>query len=200
MKNIEALEDQDVGLTDRCCLTVDDVVDDVTVDGCFDDRLSTLEVAKKLQQSSSVVTLGKALAIHDPALVKDAVRLEETVSRDQIDFRVIRPASEQSLKNSSKRALADGHASCNTDHVRHLGGKSAEKCRTDLVQVLCRRNVEIQETSEGQIDRRNLFEVDLLVDTAQPFQVGLAQGQWRRCAEFCPLGSGETLVTLTNGQ
>ena len=53
---------------------------------------------QKRKERSSVVALGKPLAVHQPARFEHVVRMEKTVGGDQVDLGVIRPTGEQRLE------------------------------------------------------------------------------------------------------
>lgn len=199
LKNVQTLEDQDVRLAHCRGLSVDDVIDHMAVDGSFDNRLTALQVAEEFQESPGVVALGETLAVHDSAILENSVRVEESIGRDQIDLGMIRPAGKEGLKNSRERALADSDTSCNSDDVRHLWRHCSEECRTHLVKILRGRNVEIQQASQGKVDRSDFVEVDPLVDAAKSIEIRFTQRHWSCRSQLGPRSSIETLEPFTHG-
>ena len=168
-----------------------DVVDDVAVDGRPHLVGAALEVAQELQQAAGVVALGEALALHQPALGEHGVGVQEPVRGDEVDLRVVGPAGQQRLQDAGERALADGHAAGDADHVRHPRRHRAEERRRHPGQVLGRADVQVEQARQRQVDRRHLVEVDALVDAPQLGQVVLAQRQRGRRAQRRPVVAPE---------
>ena len=168
-----------------------DVVHDVAVDGRPHLVGAALEVAQEPQQATCVVALGEALALHQPALGEHGVGVQEPVGGHEVDLRVVRPAGQQRLQDAGERALADGHAAGDADHVRHARRHRAEERRRHAGQVLGRADVQVEQARQRQVDRRDLVEVDALVDAAQLRQVVLAQGQRGRRAQRRPVVAAE---------
>ena len=111
-------------------------------------------------------------------------------------LRVVGPAGEQRLQDAGERALADGHAAGHADDVRHLRGQRAEERGRRLVQVLGGRDVQVEQAGERQVDRRDLVEVDALVDAAQRLEVVLAQRQRGGRTQRRPLVAVEGQVAV----
>ena len=61
------------------------------------------------------------------------------------------------------------------------------------MEILCGRNVEVQQAGEWKIDRCNFLEIDLVVDTSQRFQVLFADGEGCLGAQCSPFLSIKTL-------
>ena len=169
----------------------DDVVDDVAVDGRPHLVGPALEVAQEPQQAAGVVALGEALALHQPALGEHGVGVQEPVRGHEVDLRVVGPAGQQRLQDAGERALADGHAAGDADHVRHPRRHRAEERRRHPGQVLGRADVQVEQARQRQVDRRHLVEVDALVDAPQLGEVVLAEGQRGRRAQRRPVVATE---------
>src|SRR5665811_1455906 len=60
---------------------------------------------KGLDHSTSVITLGKALSIHEAAFFEGGIGMQEPVGGDQLDRRVIRAPAKERLENSGGGAL-----------------------------------------------------------------------------------------------
>ena len=155
----------------------DDVVDDVAVDRRPDLVGAALQVAQELQQAAGVVALREALALHQAALGEHGVGVQEPVGGDQVDLRVVGPAGEQRLQDAGERALADGDAAGDADHVRHPRRHRAEERRRHPGEVLRGADVQVEQARQRQVDRGDLVEVDALVDAAQLGEVVLAERQ-----------------------
>ena len=108
------------GWLHRDRLALDDVVDDVAVDGRVGDGRAALQLAEELQQAAGVVALREALAVHHAAFVEHLVGIQEAVGGDEVDLRMVGPAGQQRLQDAGERALADGDAAGDPDDVRHL--------------------------------------------------------------------------------
>ncbi|MEY4361526.1 MAG: hypothetical protein RL391_832, partial [Actinomycetota bacterium] len=160
--------------------------------------LPALQIAQELEKRAGVVTLGKALAVHDAAFVENPIRVEEAVGRDEIDLGVVGPTSKERLEDAGKGALAHGHRSGDADHVGNFGRQGAEESGRHLVQILGGRDVQVQKTGEWQVHRSHFVEVDALVDTAQVVEVGLPKGHRRSGTEFSPLLAVERDVALAH--
>ena len=194
LQDVETLEDHDVRLADHVLLARDDVVDDVAVDGRPDLGLAALHPREERQQPARVVALGEALAVHDAAVPEHGVRVEEAVGGDEVDLRVVGPPLEEGLEDAGERALADGDAAGDADHVRHLGRERAEERRRHLLEVLGGGDVEVQQAGEREVDVGHLVERHLLVEAPELFEVVLAQRQRGGGAQGRPLGPRERQV------
>ena len=131
-------------------------------------------------QRAHVVALGESLAAHQPARFEHRVREQEAVGGDEVDARVIGPAAEQRLQHARDRALARRDAARDADHVRHLRVQVAEERLGDDVQVTGRREAQVQQPRQRQVDVFDLAQLDRLVEPAQRVEVGLGERERRR--------------------
>ena len=90
---------------------------------------------------------------------------------------MVGPAGEQRLQDAGERALADGDAAGDADHVRHPRRHRAEERRRHPGEVLRRADVQVQQARQREVDGRHLVEVDALVDAAQLGEVVLTEGE-----------------------
>ena len=74
---------------------------------------------------------------------------------------------EQHLEQAGGRALADGHASSNANHIGDLRRGRAEKGRGNSIQLLNGRDVELEQAREREIDMFHLLQRDRVVQAAQ---------------------------------
>jgi hypothetical protein len=114
------------------------------------------------EKGLAVVALGKPLSIHETTLFEDRVRVEESICRDQVHPRVMRPASQKRLENTGNRRFPDGHRARHPDDERLWMRLSAQKRVCDRRQELAPLHIEIQESGQG---KEGLFDhVDIEVD------------------------------------
>ena len=100
---------------------------------------------------------------------------------------MVGPAGEQRLQDAGERALADGDAAGDADDVGHPRRHRAEERRRHPGEVLGRADVEVEQPRQRQVDRRDLVEVDALVDAAQLGEVVLAERQRGRRPQGRPV-------------
>ena len=104
LKDVEALDDHDVGVPHHDRVVGHHVVHEVGVGRRLDLVLARLDVDDEPQQRAPVVGLGEALALEDAAALELGVRVEEAVGGDQGDVGVLVPVG-QHLR--STRAVVD---------------------------------------------------------------------------------------------
>ena len=108
LEHVESLQYEDVGALHRHVPVRDDVVDRVGVDGRLDALATGLHRRDELQQGATVVGLGKALAGHEPSLLKDPVGQQEAVGGHQVHPGRVRETAEQVGDEARRRRLAHG--------------------------------------------------------------------------------------------
>ena len=67
------------------------------------------------------------------------------------------------------------------------------------MQILRGRDIQVQQTSEWQVNSGDFIEVNTLVNTAKIFKVGLSQGHRSRCTKVGPLLSIKIDVAFAHG-
>ena len=139
---------------------LDDVVAGVRVDGRPDFLDAALDLRQELHEPAHVVALRKALALHQPAGLRGPRSEQEAVGGDQIDPRVVRPARQERLQQPRGRALPDRDAAGDADDVWRPGLRGAKELRGRRVQLLRRRDVQVQQARQRQVDLDDLLHRD----------------------------------------
>ena len=177
LQDVESFDNHDVGpAVHDLVLSRNDVVHLMGVNRSCNIGLPGLQVGHELEQAADIVAFRKTLPAHQTFLFKNSVRKQEAVGCNQVDLRMVRPPRQKCLNDSRSRALADGHAARDTDNVWDRRRKFAEKGIRRLTQVLRRRDIEVQEPRQRQVDLCDLVERNPLVDTAQFIQVRVRSG------------------------
>jgi hypothetical protein len=143
---------------DDLLLAGDDVVADVGVDRRADLARARRELAQEPDQAAQIVALGKALALHQPALGEHRVGVEKPVGGDQVDAGMAGPARQQGAQDPGEGALADRDAARHPDHVRDRDGRLAQEEVGGDVQALARLDVQVEQPGERQVDVADLVE------------------------------------------
>ena len=107
---------------------------------------------------------------------------------------MIGPAHQQRLQHARDRALADGDAARDPDDVRHARVQVAEERLGHGVEVTGRREPQVQQPRQRQVDVFDLLERDRLVPAAQEEEVRFVERERRRRAQSTPLLAGEVDV------
>ena len=155
------------------------VVNHMAIHGCRNFGCSCFDVTHKLQQAFGVVTFWKPFAIHQPAFFKHGIRIQKTVGGYQFDARMLWPTHQKRLQNSCRSAFTDRNAARNANHIGHLWRHRAKKRRRHAMQVLRRRNIQVQQSSQRQINRRHFFKINAIVDAAHRFEFFFGECQRR---------------------
>ncbi len=166
-----------------------DVVDQMRIDRRADGRFPALMSARKLNRAVEVVTLRKALALHQPVPFEHRVRKQEAVGGDEIDLRDIGPAGEQGLQHARGGRLADRHRAADADDVGHLGVLGAEEALLRDEQPLGCRHVHRQQPRQRQVDVLHLGDVEPVVERAQLGDLARLERHRRVGAQRRPLGA-----------
>ncbi|SLH43744.1 Uncharacterised protein [Mycobacteroides abscessus subsp. abscessus] len=189
LQHIESLDDENVGLADTVQLARHDVVGDVRIDRCAHLLGAGFHLGDEPQQFAAVVALRESFAVHDAAAGEFGGGIEESIRCDQIHTRMVLPAREQGLQHARGGRFADRHTARHADHEGHLpirvflpeeGGGGRE-------QALPRGDLEVDQSSEREVDLGDLLEVDLFAETAQADQLFLGEHQGSRFAQCSPL-------------
>ena len=96
--------------------------------------------------------------MHQPARLEDAIGQEKSVRRHEVHAWMRRPARQQRAEDARERALADGDAAGDADDVRRRRRQRAEERLTRRMEGLSRRDVQVQEPGERQIDGADFVE------------------------------------------
>ena len=187
LKDVEPLQDKDVGPLHHAVPARHDVIDSVGVDRRLDALAAGLHGRHELQQRATVVGLGEALAGHEPALLEDPVGQEEAVGGDQVHPRRVRESGEQMGDEAGRRRLADGDRSGHRDDE---GGRRLIHAQegSGTLRALARGgDVVLQERGQGTVDGVHLGQVDGIPQTSQLLDIGLGQRQRRRGRQGRPL-------------
>ncbi len=120
LQHIEPFQDQDVRLLYHLLLVRDDVVDKVGVDRRFHLLVASPDIGNKLHQMADVVGFREPLAAHQATLLQHLVGIEEAIGGDQLHPRVLRPALQQRLQDTSRGAFAPRHTAGDADDISTL--------------------------------------------------------------------------------
>ena len=67
------------------------------------------------------------------------------------------------------------------------------------MQILCCRDIQVQQTGEGQVHGSDFVKIDALVDAAQIFKIGFPKGHRGRRTKVGPLLSIKIDVAFAHG-
>ena len=190
----QPLEHEHVGADHHLGATVDDVVGGVRVHRRAHLCLTGLQRGEEPEQRAHVVALGEALAAHQPARLEHRVGEQEAVGGHEVDARVLGPAAEHRLQQARNRALPGRDAAADTDHVRHACVQMAEERLGDDAQVASRREAQVQQPREREVNLFDLAHLERFAAATQRLDVGLAERQRRRRAQCAPLRAIEVDV------
>ena len=200
LQDVEALEDQDVGLADHQLLAGHDVVDDVAVDGRPHLGLPALHLAQEREQPAGVVALREPLAVHEAPSLEHGVGVQEAVGGDQVHLRD-GPASARAGPGGCGRTCSCPRPRCRPRRSRTAPSGASVPRNVD--DTLCRFWVALtyrfEQPGEGQVDLGHLVQADAVVDAAQLLEVPLADGQRRGRPQHLPLLAGEGDVARGHG-
>ena len=129
--------------------------------------------------------------MNETACLERGQRHQEAIGRDQIHFRMARPAREQCLKQSRCGALPHCDAACDTDHERDVRPLATEERRRRVAKVLRGADVEVEQTRQRQVDVGDFIERDPLVEADESPQLRFGERQRRRSPQPGPLGAAE---------
>ena len=129
--------------------------------------------------------------MNETACLERGQRHQEAIGRDQIHFRMARPAREQCLKQSRCGALSHCDAACDTDHERDVRPLATEERRRRVAKVLRGADVEVEQTRQRQVDVGDFIERDPLVEADESPQLRFGERQRRRSPQPGPLGAAE---------
>ena len=187
LEHVEPLQHEDVGALHRYVPVRDDVVDRVGVDGRLDVLAAGLHCRDELQQGATVVGLGKALAGHESALLKDPVGQQKAVGGHQIHPGRVREAGEQVGDETCRRRLAHGDRPGHRDDEGR-GRLAYPQEGAGAVCPLARGgDVVLQQSGQGPVDGVDLGQVDGVAQSPQLLDIGLGQRQRRRGRQGGPL-------------
>ncbi len=170
-QDVEAFDDEDIGLTHDHSLAGDDVIGQVRIDRRRHFGPPTLDLGEEPQQCSPVVGLWKTLAVHEPSAPQLSVGQQEPVGGDELHVGGRRPPAEQLAQDAGGRRLADGDRSGDADDERGLLPPFHEEVARHTVQLLNGLAVEGQQAREWEVDLLDLPQVQRVVQAAQPGQV-----------------------------
>ena len=194
LKDVETLEDQDVGPVDPPGLALEHVVGEVGVDRDLEVVGSSLGPGDEFEESSAVVALGEAFSVHQPSLLQHRVGIEETVGGHQLDTRVLRPSGEELLENSGDRRLPHRHRTGDPDQEGSGPRRGTEECVGDGRQLMAALDVKVEETREGEETVLDHVDVEIDIDSPDLLEIRLGQGQWGVGPERGPFITGEIEV------
>jgi hypothetical protein len=168
LQYIQSFENENVWLVNHLFHVGNDVVTKMRVNRGRNVGGASFNFGKEPQQAALIVALGKTFPVHETAFRKNAIRLQEPVSGDQVYLGMIGPAGEASPQHARKCALSYRHAAGDANDVRNtpMSGNS-QKLATGDVQVLDSSHMEVQEPRKRDNDFFHFLEGHLFVDAAQ---------------------------------
>ena len=164
------------------------------IDGRLDALDTRLDIGEETQQPRGIEAFRKALPVHQPETHEFGIGIKKAVRRQEIDAGMIGPAREQRAQHARCRALADSHRSRDADDERHFHIAVAEKLRRYGVQLLRRRDIEIEQARQRQIDLLDLLDRQLFDDAGKLLEIARLQRHRRVGPEPCPLVARERAV------
>ena len=132
LEDVEAFDQDDVGLVQLEPAVGHHVVLEVGVDRCRDLVLAGLDVDDELEQRPPVVRLGEALALEQTAALELGVGVEEAVGRDQRDVGVLGPVRQQLAQQPRGGRLADRDRTGDADDERRALRLSVRRGRPSV--------------------------------------------------------------------
>ena len=186
LQDVQPFDNENIRPVDRNRFALKNIVGEVRIDRRLYLGRARLHIGEEAEQALDVEALGETLALHQPALFEHLVRIEEAVGRDEIDFRMVRPAREQRAQNARHGGLPHRDRARDADDIGHLVG-TAEKVGGDAVKFLHLADIEIEEPRQRQEDFRHLVERDALTETLQLLEFLLGKRQRRILAQPSPI-------------
>ena len=136
---------------------------------------SGLHLRDHPQQSTAVIGLREALAVHDPAALQLRVGVEEAVGGHQLHPRGGGPAAQHLLQHTGGGGLPDGDGSGHADHKGRAPGLLAQEVVGRGAQLGGALHVDGQQSGQRQVDLLHLVQGEVLADAAQAVDVVLVQ-------------------------
>lgn len=146
-------------------------------------------------QRPTVVAFRKPLAMHQVSPVQLGIGVQESVGGHQVHPGMMVPARQERLQHTGGRRLADRHAAGDPDDERHRPVRVLLRFTQELggggEQPLARRDLQVNQPGQRQVNLFDFEQVDLFTQTAQADQFLLGEGQRRRHTKRTPLLSVE---------
>src|SRR5690606_35604755 len=98
-----------------------DVINEMRIYGGRNLRLARFDGGEKVDKGGAVIAFGKALALHQPALVQHLVGVQKSIGGYEIDARRGGPAAQKRAQNARGCRFADGDRAGDADDERNLG-------------------------------------------------------------------------------
>ena len=152
-------------------LTWKNIVLNVRIKRCRHTTNAGFHIAEEAQQLIGIESLGETLAAHQSAFFQFGIGIKKAVGRQQINARMIRPARKKRFQDTCRRTFADRHRSGDTNNKRHLAVLAAEELQRNGMQLLLRRDIEIEEARQRQINLFDLIDGQLFDNARELFEL-----------------------------
>jgi len=117
----------------------------VGVDGRTDLFPAGLDLGHEPKQAATIVRLGKTLAQQQSPAFELGVGVEETIGRQELDPRSLRPPGQQLAQDPGGRGLAHCHGTGDSDDERGPLGTLAEEVRGDPMEPGGGADIEVEQ-------------------------------------------------------
>ena len=148
LKHIETLANQNIRLLDRLLRVCNNIVGQMGIDRSLNLVGTCFDGGQKMYKAAKIVALWKTLALHQPSLLKNGVRIQKAIGCNQLNPGVIRPASQNGLQYAGKRTLAHSNAACYRNDKRRSNDRSPEKRISHKTEILCRLHMQVEEARQ----------------------------------------------------
>ena len=189
LKHVQPLDDQHVGGADGDLGVGNDVVRQMRVEGSVHLAGPALHGTDEPQQGSTVVALREALAIHDAAAFQFGVREQEAIGGHEVDARGALPAAHQFPEQSRHRRLADSDRASDADDEGCACRTGTEKSGGRAVKLLGSLGIQIEQTTEREVDLLDLLKVERVTEPPQFDELGLRQRSGHRGSQRGPVAA-----------
>src|SRR5882724_13439722 len=99
MKDVETLEDENIGVPDYLRLIGHDVVGVVRIHRCRNIMFASFEGSQKPHHAAQIIALRKSLASHQPPFLQDPSGVQEPIGGDKLYLWMIRPSGEDGAQH-----------------------------------------------------------------------------------------------------
>ena len=169
------------------------------VDGSLHVARARFHLGHKPQKVGLIIGFRESLAVHQSAGFQVLGGVQKAVGGDQVHAWAGLPSLQQHLEHAGGGGLAHGHGATHADDVGNLGILLTEEDRRGFVEQTVRLHAQVNQAGEGEIDLGDLFEIDLLADAAQLFEVVFREHLGHGLAQLLPLAASQLNIGADRG-
>lgn len=191
LQHVQSLDDQHIGSPHHDLGVGDDVVRQVGVERGAHLGGAPFTSETKRRSARRSYDSGNPFAAHQPTAFELAVGQEEAVGRHEFDARSVVPAGEQLPEQTGDGRFADGDGAGDADHEGSGSSALAEERARRAVQLARTSRIERDQARKGDVDLRNLGEVQPVAEPPQLHHLGLGERQVRAAGQLGPVGADD---------